>query len=243
MEALQLARGESPDLELNVRQTKQHSAAVVDPAERENLRAQSSVAMYREPANRAATLAYPIWRLQLSSPVGASARLSGFELELQKTSRLSGLGFLVVLATTVSFLVWRQLAPSALPSSAPSVVVETSEAKPAPAALPSPLQPPEVPDSSGLWAFSGRLISGTDPSLDVGEGRGVLSLDGPSRVTVGVDGVDYGTLPLTLVLEEGRHEVQYRFGSTWTYRFYFVKSGATRELEVVTRPDGFVDAR
>ena len=52
-----------------------------------------------------------------------------------------------------------------------------------------------------------------------------------------------GPLPLALVLDEGRHRVRYRFAGESTVRFYYVKAGATRSLDVVTRPGGFIDAR
>ncbi|MGB5351056.1 MAG: hypothetical protein WBN10_15725, partial [Polyangiales bacterium] len=74
-------------------------------------------------------------------------------------------------------------------------------------------------------------------------GQGVLELTGPAEVSVEVDAVDRGTLPLTLVLDEGTHRVRYRLGARSSDRFYYVKSGATRALEVVTQPGGFVDAR
>ncbi|TNF61309.1 MAG: hypothetical protein EP303_05840 [Deltaproteobacteria bacterium] len=66
---------------------------------------------------------------------------------------------------------------------------------------------------------------------------------GPTDVRIAVDGIDKGTLPLTVVLEQGTHAVQYRVGGKSTYRFYYVKSDATRVLRVVTQPGGFVDAR
>jgi hypothetical protein len=66
---------------------------------------------------------------------------------------------------------------------------------------------------------------------------------GPRDVSVEVDGVDRGTLPMSLVLDQGTHAVRYRAGATSTYRFYYVKSGATRASSIVTRPGGFVDAR
>jgi hypothetical protein len=79
--------------------------------------------------------------------------------------------------------------------------------------------------------------------LEVTEGQGVLELIGPGDVSVEVDGVDRGPLPVTLVLDQGRHVVRYRTGTRSTYRFYYVKSGATRGLRVLTQAGGLVDAR
>ena len=71
----------------------------------------------------------------------------------------------------------------------------------------------------------------------------MLELTGPAEVSVEVNEVARGTLPLSLALDEGTHRVRYRFGARSTDRFYYVKSGATRSLKVVTQPGGFVDAR
>ena len=57
-----------------------------------------------------------------------------------------------------------------------------------------------------------------------------------------LDGVDRGVLPLSLVLPAGRHSVRFEVGEGASVRFYFVEAGATREVRVVTRPGGFVDA-
>ena len=56
---------------------------------------------------------------------------------------------------------------------------------------------------------------------------------------------DYNTYMgrLQRILQEGRHVVRYQLGDGSTVRFYYVKSGATRALRVITRPGGFVDAR
>ncbi len=51
-------------LELNQTEIEQDSARVSDPIERQNVRAQSAVAMHREPANRAPSWSYPVWRLR-----------------------------------------------------------------------------------------------------------------------------------------------------------------------------------
>jgi len=103
--------------------------------------------------------------------------------------------------------------------------------------------PPVSPVDRALSAFTGSLRAGVDPSLPVGAGQGVLELTGPAEVSVEVDEVERGTLPLSLVLDEGTHRVRYRSAARSTDRFYYVKSGATRSLEVVTRRGGFVDAR
>ena len=79
--------------------------------------------------------------------------------------------------------------------------------------------------------------------MEVAEGQGVLELLGPGDVGVEVDRVDRGALPATLVLDQGRHAVRYRTGARSTYRFYYVKSGATRSLNVLTQAGGLVDAR
>jgi hypothetical protein len=82
-----------------------------------------------------------------------------------------------------------------------------------------------------------------DPSLVVADGHGVLELSGSSDVRIEVDGVERGVVPISLVLPEGTHAVRYHNEAGSTYRFYFVKSGATRSLRVVTRPGGLVDPR
>jgi hypothetical protein len=159
-----------------------------------------------------------------------------------------GLAFAVLLSATVGFLIWRQMTPEGSPAvqrspaSAPPVQTADPEAQlavGAPAAEP----PPPVVQRLDLSAFAGSLRAGVDPSLAVAEGEGVLDVTGPTDVGVAVDGVDKGTLPVTAVLEQGTHAVQYRVAGKSTYRFYYVKSGSTRVLRVITQPGGFVDAR
>jgi len=204
--------------------------------------------MHHEPANQAPAWTYPIWRLHAAVGAGSSEAASGFDIEMHTTARVFGWGFVVVLSATVGFLIWRQLL-GAIPPTGPSVVAP----KPVPrATLDGGVAPSSAPSVSAssvprtnldLSAFAGSLRPGVDPTLGVADAQGVLEVIGPVDVTVEVDGVDQGALPLTLVLEQGRHVVQYRTGTKSTYRFYYVKSGATRALRVVTRHGGLVDAR
>jgi hypothetical protein len=170
-------------------------------------------------------------------------------MELHATPRLFGLAFMALLAATVAFLIGAQIWSSGAPFgfSAPAarpievdipVEVRVDLEQPSPQTV-----PPVSPVDRALSAFSGTLRAGVDPSLPVGAGQGVLELTGPAEVSVEVDEVERGTLPLSLVLDEGTHRVRYRFGARATDRFYYVKPGATRSLEVVTPPGGFVDAR
>jgi hypothetical protein len=222
---------------------QQDSAAVTDPIERENIRAQFAVAMHREPANQAPAWSHPIWRLSVGAATDDGESVSGFGMEMQTTPRLLGLAFAMLLSATVALLIWRQVMPGgARPAVAPvSVRAPASDEHAAPEA------PAEIPAASsssrGLSAFSGTLRAGVDPSLEVAEGQGVLELIGPGDVSVEVDGVDRGVLPVTLVLDEGRHAVRYRAGPRSTYRFYYVKQGATRGLSILTQAGGLVDAR
>ena len=236
-------------LELNQVEIEQDSAPVSDPIERQNVRAQSAVAMHREPANRAPSWSYPVWRLGSGVARSSGESSSGFGMELQATPRLFGLAFLVLLSATVAFLIWNEMMPIGAPAGSPAatarpieiddpvevlVELEVSEPEAAPSVSPVGLE---------LSAFAGSLRTGVDPSLDVAEGQGALELSGPAEVSVEIDGVDRGTLPLKLVLDEGTHRVRYRLGAQSTDRFYYLKSGATRALQVVTQPGGFVDAR
>lgn len=220
------------------------SIPVADSFERENLRAQSALAMHMEPANRVSSSIAPIWRFSAGmSQVGAEGS-SGFETQVQTTPRLFGLAFLVVLGVTVAFLVGNQIlvAPSTRagkgPASARPESAEAAVREPPPSPEPSPSA-----SGLGLYAFSGSLREEVDPSLAVAEGQGVLELSGPSDVSVEVDGAERGALPVRLVLAEGTHAVRYRNSAGSSYRFYFVKSGATRSLQVVTGPGGLVDPR
>ena len=212
-----------------------HVASLV---ERENVRAQSAVAMHREPANRAPRASAPVWRLLPGSGPRDDAHVSGFEVDLQGMSRVLGAAFLALLAGTVAVLVWSE-----------AVSVGTMEAFEAPQFDSEPGPPEEPPPDlaperdRGIRAFSGVLRSGADPAIVTSDTQGILRIDGPQEVRVQVDGVERGVLPVVLPLEEGRHLVRYRVGSSFTDRFYYVKSGATRSLRVITLPGGFVDAR
>jgi hypothetical protein len=236
-------------VELNEAEIEQASAPVSDPIERQNVRAQSAVAMHREPANRAPSWNYPVWRLGSGAARSSGEGSSGFGMELQATPRLFGLAFLVLLSATVAFLIWNEMIPIGAPAGSPAatsrpieiddpVEVRVELEVPEPEAVPS-----VSPVGLDLSSFAGSLRTGVDPSLDVAEGQGALELSGPAEVSVEIDGVDRGTLPLKLVLDEGTHRVRYRLGARSTDRFYYLKSGSTRALQVVTRPGGFVDAR
>lgn len=242
----------SPRLALNEAEIQQESPQVPDPGERENRRAKSAVAMHQEPANKVPSFTYPIWRLGTGVGRGAADSDSGFSMELQVTSRLFGLAFVIFLAATVAFLVWNQVtlvsesvgSPAATPMPVEvSGSAEVSGSMDPPAPVPPPPVPPPSPDVVDLSSFAGHLRAGVDPSLGASEAQGALELSGPGEVTVEVDGVDRGALPVTLVLEQGRHRVRYRVGTRSIDRFCYVKSGATRALRVVTQPGGFVDGR
>jgi CheY-like chemotaxis protein len=225
---------------------QQDSAPVADPLERENVRAQLGVAIHREPANQAPNWTYPIWRPNIGAGAGSGENDSGFGMEMQTTPRLLGLGFVTLLLVTVGFLIWHQAmptvgptgSPAAAPGPAQATATDEQVAPEAPLAVPSP-----SPGGLDLSVFAGSLRAGIDPSLDVAEEQGVLEIIGPSDVSVDVDGVDRGALPVTLVLDQGRHAVRYRFGAKWTYRFSYVKQGATRTSRLIAQPGGFVDAR
>ncbi|MBW2720362.1 MAG: hypothetical protein JRD94_17975 [Deltaproteobacteria bacterium] len=79
--------------------------------------------------------------------------------------------------------------------------------------------------------------------MGVRDGQGVLELSGSSEVSVRVDGVDRGALPVTLVLDQGIHAVRYRTEAKSIDRFYYVKSGATRGSRILVREGALVDAR
>jgi CheY-like chemotaxis protein len=230
--------------ELNARRTEQDFRPVVEPIERENVRAQSAVAMQQEPANRVTSSAHPVWRLSAGTRAHAGAGASGFELELHTTSRLLGSGFLVLLSATVVFLVWVLLAPPLVPrarapaeapaASATRIAAGAEMAAPPAGASPAGFEPSDV---------SGTLRFGVDPSLQVGESQGVLELIGSSEIEVEVNGIERGSLPLTVVLDQGRHAVRYRFGPRATYRFYYIQAGTTRAVRAVNQPGGLIDAR
>ena len=233
----------APSRELIGAEIQQDSWPVADPVERENVRAQVAVSMHREPANRAPVWAYPIWRLNVSAQTGRSESGSGFGMEMQTIPRVLGFAFLTLLSATVGFLVWGQLTPRGAPTAIPAAVHNAPEdvasvAEPARAAMPA------ARASRPAYAeFSGSLRAGVDPSIEITGPQGVLELIGPSGVRVDVDGVDRGALPMRLALDQGRHEVRYRMGDASTYRFYYVKSGATCALTVLTQAGGLVDAR
>jgi CheY-like chemotaxis protein len=214
---------------------------VVDGVERENIRAQSTVAMHREPANHVPRPGNAVWRLRASAAPEADGSASGFGAELSVMSRILGLGFLTLLGATVGLITWRTV------TTPQSSAAREEHAQTVPTEAPSPEPPPNeeaVPmPARGVAAFSGALRSGVDPTIGVLAGQGVLELDGPTDVRVTIDGEEVGTLPVSLPLDEGRHRVRYAFEEATIDRFYFVKSGATRVLTVVTRPGGFVDAR
>jgi hypothetical protein len=230
-----------PSDELNEPEIQQDSRSVADPLERENVRAQSAVAMHREPANHVLTSAHPAWRPNVAAGAGSAESSSGFGMEVQTTPRLLGLAFAILLAATVGVLIWRQVVPAGPPAGSPAVASVSGEA----ARGDEQAGPITVPASGSLdlSAFAGSLRAGVDTSFEVTKGQGVLELLGPRDVSVEVDGVDRGTLPMSLVLDQGTHAVRYRAGANSTYRFYYVKSGATRASSIVTRPGGFVDAR
>jgi CheY-like chemotaxis protein len=228
---------------LNGPQIRQDSAPVADPIERENFRAQSALAMFRQPANRGSRSAHPIWRLSAAGP-GAET-LSRFETELRRKPRLLGFAFIVLLLATTGLLIWREVSPP--PAAAPP-----------PVAAPAPIEVEQAeavaveeqgvdarpPPSEEPWSrFAGTLNEGVDASLGLSEGQGVLQIDGTSGVRIEVDGIDRGSLPAVIVLDEGRHTVRFETDARSTTRFYYVKAGATRVLRAVTRPGGFVDPR
>ena len=214
--------------------------AVGDPAERENLRAQSTVAMHRDPANHVSHTSEAVWRLRSSTAPEADGSPSGFGLELQAMSRILGLGFVVLFGATVGLLVWQL----ALLPDASTVEDAVAEAPVREADVQEPsAQAPRSGDRAGLTAFSGTLAPGVDSDAGVAAGQGVLRLEGPDAVRVSIDGADHGALPLFVVLPQGRHVVRYQLEQSVTDRFYFVEAGATRTIAVITRPGGFVDAR
>jgi CheY-like chemotaxis protein len=216
---------------------------LVDHAERENIRAQSTVAMYHEPANHAGRAAPAVWRLRGAAEPDSDGSASGFGAELRVMSRILGLGFLTLAVATIALIAWRiamtaDRVPGPTAADEPQSAVPDSEAP----ARPAQDEPSGAP-RSGLSAFSGELRFELDRSLGILGGQGVLALDGPREVRVSIDGEDSGTLPVSLPLDEGVHRVRYRFEDGVTDRFYYVKSGATRKLVIITRPGGFVDAR
>ena len=241
LEAPARVRAEPPPARLSEPVVEQASELAVDEVEREDLRAQSMVAMHREPANHVPLEPEAVWRLRVSGAPEADGSASGFGAELSAMSRILGAGFLSLLAATIALLVWRIANTpdsESTPTQAASAVSSEREVP-----IPPAPEEPEPTGQGGIAAFAGELLLEMDRSVGALAGQGALHLDGPQTVTVSVDGEDAGSLPVALPLNEGVHRVRYRFEDRVSDRFYFVKSGATRRLVVITRPDGFVDAR
>ncbi|MEM7437757.1 MAG: DUF4388 domain-containing protein, partial [Myxococcota bacterium] len=198
---------------------------------RENHRAQSAVAMHQQPTNRVARSGDLIWRRPTNRAAGTEPG-SSFVPQPTLATRLLGWGFAVAFVATVVFLLWpRGTANDPGPAMTPHAAREPAQANGENRAPGYPL------------AVAGLLADGIDGSLSALPDQGALELLGPTEVVVQVNGVAHGSLPLTLVLDEGRHLVRYGSGARWTYRVYFVKRGATRTLRVRLKPGGFVDAR
>ena len=236
-----------PDVEprdSNGNQGPQHAGAALDPIERENLRAQSALAMYREPANRGPRWEQPVWRLRAGAAPEDGA-LSRFEAQTHRKPRLLGIAFIVLLAATAGLLIWGEVTSAPTPTEPPPVAAVPPKVEQAPA---EPAREraatDESPSRAAPWSgFSGTLREGVHPSLVVAEGRGVLEVTGSSGVRIEIDGEPRGTLPVALVLDEGRYAVRFETDARSTTRFYYVKAGDTRVVHAVTLPDGFVDAR
>lgn len=225
-------------------------APILDPVERENTRAQSTVAMYRDPANRVARGSHPIWRLRTAGGPREASAISSFAWELRVTSRILGAGFVVLVAATLALIAWRLVSvdePAAASQPELQAPPVESEAVGTKDIVAEPLEPKhserQIAESSGLRAFSGTLREGVDSALGAVAGQGALELDGPPEVHVTIDGIERGALPLTIVLDQGIHAVRYAYDGDSTDRFYFVKDGFTRVLVVMIQPGGFVDAR
>ena len=231
--------------------------AALDPTERENLRAQSALAMYREPANRGPRSEHPIWRLRAGG-APKDVALSRFIAQARTKPRLLGLAFIVLLAATAALLVWRAASPPSadapLSASPPPANAPTVAAAPAPSpAAEQTAEPAGSPEAESArrpsaaaapWSgLTGTLREGVQPSLEVSDMQGVLEVTGAADVRIEVDGEPRGVLPAALVLDEGRHAVRFESHMRSTTRFYYVRAGDTRVVRVVTRPGGFVDAR
>jgi two-component system chemotaxis response regulator CheY len=237
-----MERSRLPRRELITSENQQDSKSVADSVERENIRAQLAVAMHREPANLAPSASHPIWRLTPNVRSTGGERGSGFVAEMQTMPRILGFAFVVLLCATVGLILWRQVTRGPTPTG-------SSPVRPAAATTPAELEgerharAPVPAPRTGVSAFSGKLRNEVDPSLGVTEGQGVLELNGPGDVRVEVDGVDRGALPVTLVLAAGTHAARYRGAVRSTYRFYYVRSGATRGVRIFTQAGGLVDVR
>ena len=242
LEAPAGVRAEPPAARLNEPVVVQQDPELaVDEVEREDVRAQSMVAMHREPANHVSLEPEAVWRLRVSGAPEADGSASGFGAELSAMSRILGAGFVTLLAATIALLVWR-IANTPDSESTPTQAATTVSSEREVPTL-AARDDPEPAGRRGIAAFAGELVSDMDPSVGALAGQGALHLDGPQTVAVSVDGEDAGSLPVALPLDEGVHRVRYRFEDQVSDRFYFVKSGATRRLVVITRPDGFVDDR
>lgn len=230
------------------------SSAVVpvadaDPVERENVRGQSTLAMYREPANRAPRSSYPVWRMRASAGPERHPVSSGFDWELRMMSRILGAAFIALVAATIGLIAWQlsvrnaKLEAAREPGTDPATEESQQPAERVPTPTIAPAATPEALDRTGLFEFSGRRVPTLDPALEAGPGQGVLELRGPPAVQVVVDGIERGPLPMSLVVDQGRHRVRYRNGPRFVDRFYYVEAGSTRVTRALTRPGGFVDAR
>ena len=215
----------------------------MDPLEREDFRAQWAVSMHREPANPVSGSRDTIWRHQVERRPEDGELLSGFGLEMQLAPKILGWGFALIFFATIGFLLWREGVRGSEQAYTHSEPTPNEAQPPTEVVAPSGVEAAPAPPRTGLSAFAGELRPGVPSSLAVSETQGVLELVGPAEVVVQVDGVDRGLLPVTLVLDEGRCVVRYRVGEAWTYRFYYVKAGATRVLRVSPTLSGFVDAR
>ncbi len=225
--------------------------AGTDPLDRENMRAQSAVAMHREPSNPMPRPAGAVWRFADPAPEAAEpAPETEFDWQGRVAPRVLGWAFAGALVATFGVLLYRvdvreravPIAEQTEPSAAAAAALDDSDVVDAPSPVDVGIDLP-VDDVSRLREYAGELTEGTDPDLVVADSQGVLQLTGSDGVSVEVDGVFLGAQPLALVLEQGRHRVRYRVGDRWVDRFCYVRAGATRVLRAEFGPGGFVDAR
>ncbi len=229
--------------EQEVTEAEPEPEGTIDPLERENFRAQWAVSMHREPANPAPRSAGTVWRRAIDERSEDDEQLSGLGPEISLVPKILGWGFAMVFCLTVGFLVWREWSRLAGPASpSPEPTSRVAEA-PAEVVAPAEVEAKSASSRTKLSAYAGELRAGVPSSLAVSTTQGVLELHGPTSVSAQVNGIDRGPLPVTLVLEDGQHVVRYSIGDAWTYRFYYVKAGATRVLHAVPTQGGFVDAR
>ncbi len=167
-------------------------------------------------------------------------------------SRILGAAFIALVVATIGLIAWRLGVRNADMLAAPETARElrtgaaTESRRPAERVPSEATTPPAVPntlDRAGLFEFSGERLPTIEPGLEAGPGQGVLELRGPPGVEVLVDGVERGSLPVSVVVDQGRHRVRYRNGTRFVDRFYYVEAGTTRVARALTRPGGFVDAR